>query len=371
MDAIRPDLQANDAGQTPARDLLELCYRDLPDLRPSGQYHKARCPFHDDNTPSFTVKYSRHGHLYFRCFSASCGLWGGLNKYMSLTGRDRNAVASPEPGAFRATEPEEYTRLRQPPPAAVADAMAWHQEQLTKSDEARAYLKKRNISPEQAQKHGLGYCPAGNGLYGHMTKLGYRNEDLIAWGFSRNKRNKVNRDRLRIILPHRNPDTGDTIWYTGRSRTANDKIKYMHMPGIRPALFDRPNPASMKGKSSLIIVEGPFDMLAARNAGFHAAATLGPPEAQVMRRILPQAAPGGVLLLPDNDAAGEQWTKDMACICAETGIPCLTLRLPAMYQDPAQLAAGGNARNIILEMRKQAIAEQKRQNPQPRPKSDL
>lgn len=72
MSPVMHDIKAIRA----ATDLVALISEDI-DLRKAGRDYEARCPFHDEKTPSFTVS---PGKQFFHCFG--CGAHGDVLSWM-------------------------------------------------------------------------------------------------------------------------------------------------------------------------------------------------------------------------------------------------------------------------------------------------
>src|SRR5882672_691403 len=61
-------------------DLVELVREHVPALKKSGRNFQARCPFHQERTPSFSVNRDMG---VFKCFG--CGVGGDAFKFVMLT----------------------------------------------------------------------------------------------------------------------------------------------------------------------------------------------------------------------------------------------------------------------------------------------
>lgn len=60
--------------------LIEIMIEDGIELMDMGTHYKAKCPFHDDNNPSFVMY--KHEKVY-RCYG--CGEWGDIFHYLKHT----------------------------------------------------------------------------------------------------------------------------------------------------------------------------------------------------------------------------------------------------------------------------------------------
>src|SRR5205814_9836048 len=61
-------------------DLVELVREHVPALKKAGRNFQARCPFHQERTPSFSVNRDMG---VFKCFG--CGVGGDAFKFVMLT----------------------------------------------------------------------------------------------------------------------------------------------------------------------------------------------------------------------------------------------------------------------------------------------
>src|SRR4029077_11856792 len=61
-------------------DLVELVREHIPSLKKTGRNFQARCPFHQERTPSFSVNREMG---VFKCFG--CGVGGDVFKFVMLT----------------------------------------------------------------------------------------------------------------------------------------------------------------------------------------------------------------------------------------------------------------------------------------------
>ena len=160
------------AGRIPDRFIDELLARvDIVDviqervpLKKAGRDWSARCPFHDERSPSFTVSPAKQ---FYHCFG--CGAHGNAIGFLM----EYSGLAYPE--AIRALAetvgmqvPETRGRPEKPgaaeAPALTArmlEALSYYRAQLKKSKVAIDYLKGRGLSGEIAARYGLGYAPDG------------------------------------------------------------------------------------------------------------------------------------------------------------------------------------------------------------------
>lgn len=159
-------------------------------------------------------------------------------------------------------------------------ALESYEESINKK--VRDYLaRKRGLSEETIKTAHLGYAPAKKGLLKHLYQHGFTTEEAIDVGLFRRIRGKVRPVfRKRIIFP--NIRGGRVVNLQGRTlpqtgTRPNEEHKYLKLKnpdGVPPeaVFFGEP---SVKRDETLIITEGPFDVLHAMQNGFAAVALGG------------------------------------------------------------------------------------------------
>lgn len=296
-------------------DIVEVIDGHVP-LRKAGREYIARCPFHDEKTPSFTVSPEKQFYHCFGCgahgtaigFLMEYNHMGFVDAVRELAGRVGLELPREATGARREEEPGLYDVLD--------DAAAWFRRQLREHARGRTaidYLKQRGVSGEVAAEYGLGYAPPGWDNLGPALGGRYPQEQLLAAGLlaRRDSGGCYDRFRDRIVFPIR--DTrGRTIAFGGRA-LGDDGPKYLNSP--ETPVFHKGRElyglyeARRSGNASterLVVVEGYMDvvMLARHGIGY-AVATLGtattPQHLERLFRQVPE-----LVFCFDGDRAGRQ-----------------------------------------------------------------
>ncbi len=269
-------------------DIVDIIGARL-DLRKSGKNYSARCPFHDEKTPSFSVSPDKQ---FFYCFG--CGAGGNAIGFIM----DYDRIGFPQ-----AIESLSHRVGMQVPKTTARDdgrdqhrkllyqileqADHYYRQQLRQHPAARTcidYLKQRGLSGEIAQRFGLGYAPPGwdnllLALGGGDSRVALLKEAGLLAEKEENHR-LYDRFRQRIMFPIR--DTrGRTIGFGGRV-LGDDKPKYLNSP--ETPLFHKGRELyglyeahrSLREIPKLLLVEGYMDVVALAQHGVHnAVATLG------------------------------------------------------------------------------------------------
>jgi len=335
-------------------DIVSVIEPHVP-LKRAGHEYKARCPFHEEKTPSFTVSPQKQ---FYHCFG--CGAHGtAISFLMEYEHLDFREAVSHLAGLAGLEIPEEAgdgqeTRKLDPLFAALVAADRFYRRCLRESREPVDYLKGRGITGEIAKAYGLGYAPPGwENVKGRVDD----ERAAVAAGLLIEKDNgrRYDRFRNRIMFPIRD-NRGRTIGFGGRAMPDDapnaeaNPAKYLNSPetplfhkgrylyGLfeaRQALRDIPR---------MFVVEGYMDVIALAQHGFHnAVATLGtattPEHLRALFRLCDE-----VVFCFDGDTAGRR----AAWRALERALPEMrgTRRVRFLFmpegEDPDSLVRGDN-----------------------------
>ena len=265
-------------------DLVEIIGTRVP-LKRQGREYSARCPFHDERSPSFTVSPIKQ---FYHCFG--CGAHGTAISFLMNYDRLEFIDAVEELAKRVGMEVPRDTQARNENPdgkdqyAALEAAARFFQKQLESSDKARAYFDKRGVDAENRARFTLGYAP--DSFDGLKSALGTDERRLALLEktgmFSRSDSGRVyDKFRDRVMFPIHDR-RGRVIAFGGRVLDKEDGPKYLNSPET---------PLFHKGRelyglwqvrqahariSRLIVVEGYMDVVALFQYGIsQAVATLG------------------------------------------------------------------------------------------------
>ena len=203
------------------------------------------CPLHAETRPSFYVNARKN--LFF-CHGCQRG--GDLIRFVELS----EHLSFRETIAYLKQDfalPVDHTLLE--------EVAAFYQMQLQRHPEAVEYLRQRGLhDPDLITELGIGYAPGGN-LRRHLADLGYSFDLLLRAGLI----NDQGHDAFcrRVIFPCR--QQGRMINLYGRSIGA--AFPHRLLPRSKGGLFAW---ESVRACSSVILVEGLFDLASLWQAGF-------------------------------------------------------------------------------------------------------
>ena len=293
-------------------DIVEIVGARVP-LKKQGREYSARCPFHDERSPSFTVSPNKQ---FYHCFG--CGAHGTAISFLMNYDRLEFLDAVDELAKRAGMEVPRDTRQRNENGdtrdifSALDAASNFFRRQLAQSDKARGYVDRRGIDASIVERFGIGYAPDGFSALRDALGTDPRRMQLLerAGLFSKNDRGHVYdkfRDRLMFPIHDRR---GRVIAFGGRVIDAEDSPKYLNSP--ETALFHKgrelyglwqARQANAK-LDRLIVVEGYMDVVALAQYGVsQAVATLGTATTPEHAELLFRNAPD-VYFCFDGDRAG-------------------------------------------------------------------
>jgi len=263
-------------------DIVDLINQHLP-LKKSGSNYLARCPFHEEKTPSFTVNREKQ---FFYCFG--CGATGNAFGFLMDHGNLGFVEAVEDAASFAGIEvPRDaendastvQTHKLEALYAIQSKVATYYQNQLFRGDnKAKRYLKQRGLNGEIVKRYNVGYSPPDwNDLCDHFDQ-----DLLIEIGLLiRNEHGNIyNRFRNRIMFPIRDR-RGRVIGFGGRV-IDDSSPKYLNSPetitflkgkevyGLHELLEVCPRP------SRILITEGYLDVIGLAQCGIpFSVATLG------------------------------------------------------------------------------------------------
>lgn len=265
-------------------DLVEIIGARVP-LKKQGKDYSARCPFHDERSPSFTVSPSKQFYYCFGCGAKGTAI-SFLMNYDRLGFMDavedlakRAGVEIPK-DARQGKDEEGFRDLY----AALEASGQFFRKQLAASNKAREYLTKRGIDAGSIERFGIGYAPEGfNGLIDALGTDERRRALLDKTGMlSKSENGRVyDKFRGRVMFPIHDR-RGRIIAFGGRVLEKDDGPKYLNSP--ETPLFHKGRELyglwQVKQAHSriprLIVVEGYMDVVSLFQHGIReAVATLG------------------------------------------------------------------------------------------------
>ena len=329
-------IRAEDIAAVKERTSIEDVVRDHVTLRPAGVGSlKGLCPFHDEKTPSFTV---RPAVGSYHCFG--CGEGGDVLSFVQkvehLTFTESvERLASKlglelryEEGAGGGREGGVSLGRRSRLVEAHRVAQEFYAGILldTASPVARVgrdFLRDRGFDSSAAERFGVGFAPGdGEALTRHLRERGVTEDEMVTAGLTgRGSRGLYDRFRGRLVWPIRDT-TGDTVGFGARRLFDDDRIAAKYLNTSETPIYKKSQvlygldaaKKSIATDRRAVVVEGYTDVMAAHLAGVEGAVAtcgtaFGVEHIKILRRIMrdeAELAPARVVFTFDGDAAGQK-----------------------------------------------------------------
>ena len=297
-------------------DIVQVVQAYVP-LRRAGAGFVGLCPFHGEKTPSFNVNPDKG---FFHCFG--CGVGGDVLKFIELQEKlgfqdavrhlaQRVGVQVPEPATDRdaaaEAEREAMVGIHEAAAGFFAARLA-----AAAGGAARDHLAARGITPDTAERLGLGFAPAGrDGLTAHLREQGYADDLLVRSGLAVSREGGPLRDRFRnrLVIPIAR-DSGTVIAFGARALAPDQQPKYLNSP--ETAIYSKArtlyglnlSKRAIREAGYAVLVEGYFDLAQAVQAGVApvvacCGTALGERQVRLLKRFTPK-----VIVSFDPDPAG-------------------------------------------------------------------
>ncbi len=316
-------------------------------LKKRGRNHVARCPFHNEKTPSFNVSEEKQ---IFMCFG--CGVGGDVFKFIMQAENlafpeairfiaDRQGIALPEASfPSPATTGSSPDVLRK----AMTEAVGFYHRALLESSEGQSalqYLRDRGVTRETIVRFQIGYSPGGSELLIQALKnKGFTLQVLEDCGLVKHSEDGTryyDAFRGRIMFPIADVQ-GRTVAFGGRAM-GDRAPKYLNSPetklynksrNLYGLFFSR---EAIKAQDRAILVEGYMDFVIPFQFGIqNVVASLGtsltPQQVELLGRYTRE-----VIVSYDPDSAGVAATQRSLDLFLEGDFRVRVLRLPA-GEDP-------------------------------------
>lgn len=349
-------------------DIVDLIEKHVP-LKKTGANFIARCPFHTEKTPSFSVNRKKQ---FFHCFG--CGTTGNAIGFLmdfnhldfveavedlaTFAGLEVPRETAETSGKYLKTElVSDYYQ--------ILEQVAAYYVQCLRADQAGkkavSYLKSRGVNDNLAKDFMLGFAPdEWRALSNHFDK-----NQLVQTGMLIEKEGKVyDRFRGRLMFPIRDK-RGRIVGFGGR--VLDDALpKYLNSP--ETSIFHKGKEVyglyELLRKDSkpkrILVVEGYLDVIALAGKGIHyAVATLGTATSQAHLDLLFRFSSELVFCF-DGDNAGRvaAWrAMEPAFGSLKDGRQIRILLLPQNH-DPDSLVREQGAENFEKQiMQSQALSD--------------
>jgi DNA primase len=292
--------------------------------RPAGRWeYVGLCPLHEESRPSFYVNTRKD---VFYCHG--CGRGGDLIRFLQLSRHMsvRESLACQD--SQTTPEPESS--------AVLEKAAVFYRQQLDRYPEGLDYLHRRGLhDPALIEELGIGYAPGGT-LRRYLTAQGYSFDVLQRLGLI----NAHGADALyqRVVFPLRQNEHIVNLY----GRSIGSAFAHRFLPGGKGGLYAW---EKVRNCSGVILVEGLFDYIAVRQAGFsNVTCSLGTHLNDTQFRQLYEVQQiVYVIFDADQNKSGQQAAEELVHRLVNEGISTCRVLLPEGHDPNSFFVEGGNA----------------------------
>lgn len=293
-------------------------------LNLAGGNYKARCPFHNEKTPSFMVSKEKQ---IWHCFGCSKGgdLISFVQEYEGLSFPEALKVLAQKANIvlpeFKDVPKEDYSRLYELNQLAADFYQQKLNSNLPAAKKVLEYLSNRKITEASIKDWQLGLSGEDwDELLLFLKSKNYQEEEIFAAGLVVRKKSGlgfVDRFRKRLMFPICDAN-GRVVAFTSRTLTGivyqeeDFGGKYINSP--QTAIYDKSKTLygwhlakeAVRHKQYLIIVEGNVDAMASYQAGAKNTVAVSGTALTIDQLKLIKRYTNNIILAFDGDTAGSQ-----------------------------------------------------------------
>ncbi|MGB9824213.1 MAG: DNA primase [Candidatus Hydrothermia bacterium] len=293
------------------------------ELKKTGKSYRGLCPFHVEKTPSFYVDPEKG---LYHCFG--CGASGNVFTFLMKKEGLTFSEALRELAKLAGIRIDVETRISKEL-LILKEAQAYFQRSLHDSEEGKVamnYLRSRKVTYEAMLTFGLGYAP-GAGLVSYLRDKGFDFYTMLKIGVLKEapRGGYVEFFKNRLIFPIQD-QYGNYVAFGGRALDSSDEPKYINTPETeffkKGKVLYGFNLArkEIRDLNAAIVVEGYFDVISLFMMGVkNAVAPMGTALTEDHADLLSSTC-SKVILLFDNDDAGQRATLRSIKVLLEKGI---------------------------------------------------
>lgn len=258
-------------------DIVDVIQEYFP-LKQAGVNFKARCPFHEEKTPSFMVNREKQ---FFHCFGCNLGgdVFTFMQKIENIEFPEALKILANKAGVKLPEYNPKMANLKTRILEMQEVAVEWFAGQLLNSEAGKRalyYLREnRKLSDKVIREWKLGYAlDSWEALGQYLKTKNFTNEEILQSGLvvAKDTGGYYDRFRNRVMFPIEDYH-GSVVGFTGRALKKEESAKYINTP--QTAVYNKSEvifglykaKQAIKDKGEVVIVEGNMDVLASHQAG--------------------------------------------------------------------------------------------------------
>ena len=336
-------------------------------IEKAGSNMRARCPFHNEKTPSFFISPSRNTFYCFGC-GAKGDIFSFVEQFEGLDFSGALRVLGERAGVTIVFESKESKDKRVRLYEILEKTTLFFEENLKKDGDVQKYLKDRGLDEETLKLWRVGFIPnEWRMVYDYLVSFGFTEKEIESAGLIKKveKTDSVNkyydRFRGRVMFPI-SDSSGRIVAFSGRifekviSGDKKDIPKYVNSPETE--LFHKSKilygfdkaKKSMRKVNFSIAVEGQMDLLMSHQSGFTNTVALSGTALTKDHLLQLSRLSNNIVMAFDADSAGIKSSGKGAALALSMGMDVKVAALPK-GTDPADLVKKGKDdwRKVIRE----------------------
>lgn len=314
------------------------------DLEKKGGRYWARCPIHNEKTPSFTVDELRGTYYCFGCH-ASGDVFSFIQQVEHVDFKEavqilanRAGLEVPKFSSNFNQEKKEAERLKKERLYQLMreTGLFYHNNLVAqKTGEVVEYLNLRKLTKSTIKTFGMGYSSGYSELIEYLRAKGFSDDEMIESGVAKEKNGKLyDFEAGRLIVPIFN-NLNNVVAFGGRALGSVDFMKYKNTE--ETLIFKKRNElfgvhTLKKAKltenfNCVIVVEGYMDVISLYQAGVkNVVASMGTALTIEQAKML-KYYNNNIYLCYDGDNAGQKATYKGIDILRDAGLNVKVVRL--------------------------------------------
>ncbi len=241
----------------------------------AGANFKAKCPFHNEKTPSFFVSVDRGTYYCFGC-GAKGDVFSFVEEFEGLDFKGALKILAERAGVTLTTFNKEKEGEKERLYRIMEEATKFFEKNFADNPEVIKYLKGRGLEDKSIKDFRIGFVKNDwRLLYTHLKSKNFTDKEIELAGLAKKtEKGMYDRFRGRIIFPI-SDSSGRIIAFSGRIFEDDGKsAKYLNSPDTpifsKSAVLyglDKAKESIRKNNFS-ILVEGQMDLVLSHQAGF-------------------------------------------------------------------------------------------------------
>lgn len=342
-------------------------------LEKSGINYKARCPFHNEKTPSFFVSPDRGSYYCFGC-NAKGDIFSFVEQFEGVDFVGALKLLAERTGVQLDFNSYKHTSKKERLLKIMEAACKFYQLYFEKNTAAKEYLLKRGLTEETIKEWRIGWAPLDwRTLSELLLQKGITKDELREVGLTKEGEKGIAYDRFRgrIMFPLFD-SAGRVIGFSGRLLVDDPNApKYLNSPETE--LFkksemlyglDRAKRA-MREKGFALLVEGQMDLIMCHQSGLNntvatSGTALSEQHLDMIKRFVPK-----VIISFDADGAGRKASERVWNMALQKDFEVNVITMPlgkdpadALRENPKALDEAISDAGHIIDVLMKAIVEE-------------